>query len=89
MTKWIAKIAKKNRALARIVEFAFYWAILSFLQYIWNALTTWDYTDYKVALWMFISSFVAWVVSGLQTYFRDKQSKAMDTSNWTSKNEAI
>lgn len=75
MTKWIWVIAKSNPTLARILELSFYWAILSMLQYLWNALTTSDWWSYQVALWMFITSFVAWVVSWLQSYYRAKQSK--------------
>ncbi len=73
ITKWIGKIADKNKTIARIVEISFYGAILAWLQFVWDALITSDFSNYKVAIGMVITGFVAWVVSGLQQYFRDKK----------------
>ena len=75
MTKRIGDIAKKHPAIARMVEISFYWAVLSVLQYIGWALTTNSFSDYKVALGMMITWFVAWIVSWLQKIVREKKDK--------------
>jgi len=72
-TKRIGKIAKKYPAMARTVEISLYWAIISLLQFFGDALVTGSFTNYQVAIWMFMTAFVAWVISGVQTYFRRKQ----------------
>ena len=75
MTNWIWKIASKNPYLARVVEISFYWAILSILQYAWDSLISWSFENFKVALGMFLTAFVAWIISWIQTYFRRKKEK--------------
>ena len=73
ITNWIGKIADKNKTIARIVEISFYWSILAWLQYLGDALINSDFSNYKVAIGMIITGFVAGVVSWLQQYFRDKK----------------
>lgn len=71
-TKRIWNIAKKNPYIARMVEISFYGAVLWLLTYAWEGLQTWDFSNWKLAVWMLVSTFCAWIISGIKKVIREK-----------------
>lgn len=73
MTDFIWRIAGKYPAIARTTAISFYWALISLVTYIWNSLVSWDFTDYRAAIWLFLSALSAWVIEWISKRLRDKK----------------
>lgn len=73
MTKRISILSKRYPSIARTTAISFYGMVISIVGYVWNVLTTGDYSNYKIFIGTMLTTFVAWVVEWIQKSIRDSQ----------------